>query len=100
MAITPLDIVKINLARASSLRRNCPYLELFWSTFFHIWTEYGDSVSLRIQSECWKMRTRKTPNIDTFHAVAVLFIKKTTGNKSLRSISLFYAVITDSKACL
>ena len=26
-------------------------------------------VNLRIQSECWKIRTRKTPNIDTFHAV-------------------------------
>ena len=24
---------------------------------------------LRIQSECGKMRTRKTPNTDTFHAV-------------------------------
>ena len=28
---------------------------------------YG--VSLRIQSECGKIRTRKTPNTDTFHAV-------------------------------
>ena len=27
------------------------------------------SVSLRIQSECRKMRTRITPNTDTFHAV-------------------------------
>ena len=27
------------------------------------------SVSLRIQSECGKMRTRTTPNTDTFHAV-------------------------------
>ena len=29
--------------------------------------KYG--VSLRIQSECGKIRTRKTPNTDTFHAV-------------------------------
>ena len=29
------------------------------------------SVSLRIQSECGKMRTRITPNTDTFHAVWV-----------------------------
>ena len=28
-------------------------------------------VFLRIQSECRKMRTRKTPNMDTFHAVLV-----------------------------
>ena len=27
------------------------------------------SVSLRIQSECGKIRTKKTPNTDTFHAV-------------------------------
>ena len=27
------------------------------------------SVSLRIQSECRKIRTRVTPNTDTFHAV-------------------------------
>ena len=26
-------------------------------------------VNLRIQSECGKMHTRKTPNTDTFHAV-------------------------------
>ena len=29
---------------------------------------YG--ISLRIQSECGKIRTKKTPNKDTFHAVA------------------------------
>ena len=27
------------------------------------------SVNLRIQSECGKIRTRKTPNKDTFYAV-------------------------------
>ena len=26
-------------------------------------------LDIRIQSECWKMRTRITPNTDTFHAV-------------------------------
>ena len=30
------------------------------------------SVSLRIQSECGKMRTRITPNTDTFHAVMLM----------------------------
>ena len=30
------------------------------------------SVSLRIQSECGKKRTRITPNADTFYAVVVL----------------------------
>ena len=32
------------------------------------------SVSLRIQSECGKMRTRITPNTDTFYAVQIIFI--------------------------
>ena len=31
------------------------------------------SVSLRIQSECGKIRTRKTLNTETFHAVLLLF---------------------------
>ena len=35
------------------------------------------SVSLRIQSECGKMRTRITPNTDTFYAVLIT-------NKKLR----------------
>ena len=34
----------------STLRKKCPHSELFWS-------------------ECGKMRTRITPNIDTYHAV-------------------------------
>ena len=33
---------------------------------FRIWTEYG---ALRIQYECGKIRTRITPNKDTFYAV-------------------------------
>ena len=40
---------------------------------------YG--VSLRIQSECGKIRTRKTPNTDTFNAVRLWsgnFVKEKT----------------------
>ena len=53
-----------------SLRKKCPYSELFWSYFpaFGLNTERY-RVSLRIQSECGKIRTRITPNTDTFHAV-------------------------------
>ena len=40
-----------------SLRKTCPYSELFWSAF------------PRIQSECKKTWTRITPNTDTSHAV-------------------------------
>ena len=25
-----------------ALRKRCPYSELFWSTFSHIWNEYGE----------------------------------------------------------
>ena len=42
------------------------------------------SVSLRIQSECGTIRTRKTPNTDTFHAV-VFFHKKILKELSLNS---------------
>ena len=38
------------------------------SVFSRIWTEY-EEISLRIQSECGRIQTRKTPNTDTFHAV-------------------------------
>ena len=51
-----------------SLREKCPDLELFWSAFSCIRTEYGE-ISLRIQSECGKMRTRINSNTDTFYAM-------------------------------
>ena len=47
-------------------------MELFWSAFSCIRTEYG--VSLRIQPECGKMRNRITPNTDTFYAVSGIHI--------------------------
>ena len=50
-----------------SLREKCLYSELFLSAFSRIWTEYGEIQS--IQSECGKIRTRITPNTDTFYAV-------------------------------
>ena len=48
----------------------CSYSEFFWPFFpaFGLNMEKY-SVSLLIQSECGKIRTRKTPNTDTFHAV-------------------------------
>ena len=30
----------------NALRKKCPYSELFWSTFSHIWTEYGEIRSI------------------------------------------------------
>ena len=53
-----------------SLREKCPYSELFWPVFSRIRTEYREIlVSLRIQSECGKIRTRIIPSTDTFYAV-------------------------------
>ena len=51
-----------------TLREDYPYSKLFWSAFYGIWTAYGE-VSLHIQSECGKMRTKITPNANTFCAV-------------------------------
>ena len=53
-----------DLKAKRSLGENCPYSELFWFAFSRIWY----SVSLRIQSEYGKMRTRTTPNMDSFYA--------------------------------
>ena len=58
-----------------TLRKKCPYSELFWSAFsaFELNTErYW--VSLRIQSECEKMWTGITPNTDTLHAVEHFYL--------------------------
>ena len=45
-----------------ALRKKSPYSELFWSAFSRIRTEYG------------KMRTRITPNTDTFYPVIILIV--------------------------
>ena len=45
---------------------------VFWSVFPRIRAKYKDS---RIQSECGKTRTRKTPNSNTFQAVISVNIK-------------------------
>ena len=49
------------------------------------------SVNLRIQSECRKMRTRKTPNKDTIHAVLQqidngLSVHQVTRNRNLTDL--------------
>ena len=78
-----------------TLRKNCPYSELFWSAFFSHFSAFGLNterycVSLRIQSEygeilrispysvrmrknVGKMRPRITPNTDTFYVVSESF---------------------------
>ena len=52
--------------------KNVRIRSFFWSIFSHIRTEYREiQVSLRIQSECGKIQTRKTPYLDTFHGVQI-----------------------------
>ena len=58
--------VSISVKSEKSLRKKCPYSELFWSAFSRI--RYR--VSLRIQSECGKMHTRINTNTDTFQVVS------------------------------
>ena len=53
-----------------TLHENCPCSEFFWSVLSRIRTNMGRyGVSLRIQSECGQIQTRKTPHTDTFHAM-------------------------------
>ena len=91
------QVVKpLKVSEKYSLCEKWPCSEFFWSVFSSILTEYGEvrSISpysvqmrentdqknskyglpLRIYSKCGKIRTRKTPNMDTFHAV--ILIKK------------------------
>ena len=67
---TELSLWSAKVSRKVSLREKYPYLEFFWSVFTRIKTESRDiRISLHIQSEWGKMRARKTPNRDTFHAL-------------------------------
>ena len=58
-----------------SLCEKCSYPGFFWSVFSRIQTEYGEipSISRSVHS-CGKIRTRKYPNTDTFHAVTSMLI--------------------------
>ena len=68
-----IDIIEQGvILKRRSLCKKCPYSELFWSTFSRIRTEYGEICRIsRIQTESGKIRTRITPNTDTFHAVVM-----------------------------
>ena len=64
------------ICASENLSNLCPYSEFFWSAFSHIRTEFTErySASFRIQAECGKIRTRKTPNANAFHAVIISHI--------------------------
>ena len=60
-----------------TLRKKCPYLELFWSAFFPHFLAFGlnteryliSPYSVQMRENSGKMSTRITPNTDTFYAV-------------------------------
>ena len=43
-----------------TLREKCPYLELFWSAFSRVWTEYGEI--LRISTYSIRIRENTDQN--------------------------------------
>ena len=70
----------IERSRRPSMRKKCPYLEFFWSVFYHI-------------------QTRKIPNTDTFYAVHFTcprFLKDTWNSGSY---SRFRARSWGSRGC-
>ena len=57
-----------------SLRKKCPYSELFWPAFSRIRTENGKILRIspnlvQMRENAGKMRTRITPTRDLFYAV-------------------------------
>ena len=82
--------ILIQKVRTGSLREKCPYLKLFWSPYSRIRTEYDEI--LRI-SPYWvlmrKMRTRITPNTDTFCELDNSFIPSHSHSHSTSCIADF-----------
>ena len=57
------------IALGNTLRKMSPFSELFWSAFFPHFPASGrntEKVSVRMRENAGKMRTRITPNTDTY----------------------------------
>ena len=81
-----------NFQKKFSSKSTTNSAQFSWSVFSRIWIEYGDllckyphfpafgliteiySVNARIHSECGEIRTRKTPNTNTFYAVQLQLV--------------------------
>ena len=61
-------LIKINHSAKYTLRKECLYSEFFCSAFSD-WIR-RDTPCFRIQFECGKIRTRITPNMNTFYSVS------------------------------
>ena len=57
-------------------------------------------VSLRIQFKCGKIRTRKTPNTDTFHFHTVYFVFNLIRSESISSLFLMEFIFKCEKTSL
>ena len=85
------NIVKVNIFDPLTFRKKCPYLELFWSTFCRIRTEYGEIWS--IQSKFGKMRTRISPNTNTFHVIWYALMLLRISRSKLLTLVIFYKLL-------
>ena len=60
-----------------SLRKKFLYSELFWWAFFPHFLAFGlitERYEIFLRIQCGKMRSRVTPNTDTFYAVVLALI--------------------------
>ena len=80
----------------NALRKKSPYSELFWSAFFPHFCAFGlnterSPYSVRMRENAGKMRTRITPNTETFYA-GIAFKKMVVSICSFKKQSpkLFY----------
>ena len=83
------------------LSKKSPYSELFWSTFFpHFPAFIISPYSVRMRENAGKIRTRITPNTDTFYAVSIFRevtssrFRVTTSTKQLLESTYFFRPAT------
>ena len=76
------DALTDNITTSETLRKNCPYSEFSGPHLppFGLHMEIY-RVNIRIQSEYWKIRTRKIPNTNIFYAVKVKDANKRKTNQ-------------------
>ena len=76
LCITAQNMPQYGFPLTRTLRKSV-HIRSFFSPYFRVFElnleRYG--VSLRIQSECGKIRTRKTPNTDTFHSGILTYFR-------------------------
>ena len=60
------------MIQQQTLRKNCPYSELFWSIFSRIWTEYGEILRISPCSVPIQENTdQNNSEYGHFHAVEI-----------------------------